>query len=209
MAISLEQRQDLVPLNWSHDGLSAVAPAGLGPDLGLDDYSIRKTWRGWQACRGTNATSVKMESAEEARAFVDRDFKRLILARAGKAAWLPMQISPHSGWAVLAKVRSDIAEITGDSRYQAWAGQQVVVQAAGFVRDDVPPSAPEGYGEDVAGRWTWDMAAPAGAAGMPEDWFEGWQPLADPLPAPGWTPEITLASAEVWPWQRPPLPCPG
>lgn len=73
----------------------------------------------------------------------------------------------REGWAILAKVRDDVASLMKDERFAPWAGQQLVVVHS------------EG---EIAEADSWDMAAPSGASRIPGTWFAGWRPLAVPLP---------------------------
>jgi len=163
--MNLEDRLDLFPLFWEQDGLTARLPK----ELGIPDYKIVKVFNGYRVTRAEGEQSEKKASVDECKAFIRRDSRRAILRLASHrdpSFWIPMFLAPRRGWGILAQIRSDIAEFVNDPKFKAWANQQIVIHHS--------PDEPDET--DI-----WDMAAPAGASGIPGEWFTGWRPLAVPL----------------------------
>ena len=85
--------------------------------------------------------------------------------------WKPMADAPRGTYfepwtatPILAKLKSPIPR-QGRPDLEPWAGRYVVVQHTGI--------SPDGF--DIG----WNVAAPVGAGGLPDEWFVGWRPIED------------------------------
>jgi hypothetical protein len=85
--------------------------------------------------------------------------------------WKPMADAPRGTYfepwtatPILAKLKSPIP-CQGRPDLEPWAGRYVVVQHTGI--------SPDGF--DIG----WNVAAPVGAGGLPDEWFVGWRPIED------------------------------
>lgn len=103
-------------------------------------------------------------------AFVDD--AKAALSAADAAAWRPIAEAKKNGSPILAKLRDDIyapptdvSSLREHSGYR-WNGLTVVLRHPGLADD----------GFDIG----WNMQAPVGHGGFPDDWIEGWQPLPAP-----------------------------
>lgn len=75
----------------------------------------------------------------------------------------PMTDAKKDGSTIWGGLRSDLSEWKGRADLQGWDGVQVPVRHPGLLDDDF----------DMG----WNIAAPVGHGGFPDDWFAGWVPL--------------------------------
>lgn len=81
--------------------------------------------------------------------------------------WRPMVSAPKGGTRILAVIRSDLRKTRpGRDDLEPWEGLPIVVRHPGIASD----------GFDLG----WNVAAPVGHGGFPDDWFVGWRPLPAP-----------------------------
>ena len=92
--------------------------------------------------------------------------------------WQPIATAPKDGTHILAIMKNPIPRPNRDD-LRLWDGLQVVVRHPGLC---------EGF--DIG----WNVAAPVGHGGFPDDWFDGWMPLSAP-PLGGIAAEIDAAIA--------------
>lgn len=89
----------------------------------------------------------------------------------------PMSEALKNGKPVLARMKDPIPR-PGRDDLERWNGIWVVIRHHGVASD----------GFDGG----WQVAAPVGSGGLPDDWFDGWAPLppqaAHPLDAPSCSP---------------------
>jgi hypothetical protein len=85
--------------------------------------------------------------------------------------WRPMVTAYKDGETVWALLRPDIYPTLKPGRedLEPWNGLQVPVRHPGLTPN----------GSDYG----WNIAAPVGHGGFPDEWFVGWRPLA-PVPPP-------------------------
>lgn len=79
--------------------------------------------------------------------------------------WQPIETAKKNGKSILLKVRDDICAIRDNQGLKRWAGIIFVGRHPGLTDN----------GFDIG----WNMAAPVGHGGFPDEWFEGWMPLPD------------------------------
>lgn len=97
---------------------------------------------------------------------------KAMLEAADAAAWRPISEAKKDGSPILAKLRNNIyPPVTDESSLRAradyrWNGLTIVLRHPGLAND----------GFDMG----WNVAAPVGRGGFPDDWIEGWQPLPAP-----------------------------
>lgn len=160
-----QPRKDIPPLDWSADFLTARPHE----DLGLPGYQIHRAFGGYRVSRG-NTRSKRLKNHDACHRAIISDYTANFIRafNAPGSRWLPMELAPVTGWAILARLRGDLAALLEDHRYNAWAQKQIVVRCTRLNDDPV-----EG---------TWDMCAPSGSDAIPSGWFTGWRPLVSPLP---------------------------
>ncbi|MGF1275491.1 hypothetical protein [Acetobacter pasteurianus] len=94
---------------------------------------------------------------------------QIAVSAADAAAWRPISEAKKDGSPILAKLRNNIyPPVTDESSLRAradyrWNGLTIVLRHPGLAND----------GFDMG----WNVAAPVGHGGFPDDWIEGWQPL--------------------------------
>lgn len=71
----------------------------------------------------------------------------------------PIETAEKNGSPILAKIRDKLDR----KDMERWQGLYVVIRHPGLTED----------GFDVG----WNMAAPVGQGGFPDEWFDGWMPL--------------------------------
>lgn len=81
--------------------------------------------------------------------------------------WRPISDAVKGGPAIWALLRDDISERKGRPDLRAWDGVQVPLRHPGTYTDE------EGRVRDHG----WNVAAPVGHGGFPDDWIAGWVPL--------------------------------
>lgn len=81
--------------------------------------------------------------------------------------WRPISEAVKGGPAIWALFRDDISERKGRPDLRAWDGVQVPLRHPGTYTDE------EGRVWDHG----WNVAAPVGHGGFPDDWIAGWVPL--------------------------------
>lgn len=112
---------------------------------------------------------LKWENMGDNRQEVARCYARVALDAADAAAWRPISEAKKDGSPILAKLRDNIyPPVTDESSLRAradyrWNGLTIVLRHPGLSND----------GFDMG----WNVAAPVGHGGFPDDWIEGWQPL--------------------------------
>lgn len=74
--------------------------------------------------------------------------------------WLPMHDAPRDRVPILAKVRPKLSWEKNRPDLQGWDGIQIVVRSSGGQLE-----------------FEWNMAAPVGHGGFPDEWFVGWKAL--------------------------------
>lgn len=79
--------------------------------------------------------------------------------------WRPIDAAPKDGTPILALLKNPIPR-PGREDLVRWYGVRMVVRHPGIAAD----------GWDMG----WNMAAPVGHGGFPDDWFDGWMPLPAP-----------------------------
>lgn len=86
--------------------------------------------------------------------------------------WQPIEAAPKDGTRILAKFFDDIYPARRPARpdLEPWNGCYVVLRHPGIL--------PDGF--DLG----WNIAAPVGHGGFPDQWIAGWRPLPSP-PEPG------------------------
>ncbi len=77
----------------------------------------------------------------------------------GRDGWLDISSAPKDGSTIWAALRSDLSEVL-KLPYDIWDGQQVPLRHPGLT-DDIG----------------WNIAAPVGHGGFPDEWIAGWRPL--------------------------------
>ena len=82
--------------------------------------------------------------------------------------WRPISEAKKDGTPIWAVIRADLVEYTGREDLDRWAGLQLPLRC-------LPELA----------KWGWNVAAPVGAGGFPDDWIAGWMPLPAPPPPAG------------------------
>lgn len=97
---------------------------------------------------------------------------QIAVSAADTASWRPISEAKKDGSPILAKLRDNIyPPVTDESSLRAradyrWNGLTIVLRHPGLAND----------GFDMG----WNVAAPVGHGGFPDDWIEGWQPLPAP-----------------------------
>jgi hypothetical protein len=81
--------------------------------------------------------------------------------------WRPISEAAKGGAAIWALLHDDISERKGRPDLTAWDGVQVPLRHPGTYTDE------EGRVWDHG----WNVAAPVGHGGFPDDWIAGWVPL--------------------------------
>lgn len=81
--------------------------------------------------------------------------------------WRPIEEAVKGGPAIWARLRDDISERKGRPDLRAWDGVQVPLRHPGTYTDE------DGRVWDHG----WNVAAPVGHGGFPDDWIAGWVPL--------------------------------
>jgi hypothetical protein len=79
--------------------------------------------------------------------------------------WQPIETAPKDGTRILVALKNPIPRIGRDD-LRLWDGLQFVARHPGLAAD----------GFDVG----WNVAAPVGHGGFPDDWMAGWMPLPEP-----------------------------
>lgn len=81
--------------------------------------------------------------------------------------WRPISEARKDGTVIWAKLRDDIGEDKKDGSWKRdlmrWQGLEVPLRHPGVAED----------GFDIG----WNIAAPVGHGGFPDDWIAGWVPL--------------------------------
>lgn len=97
-----------------------------------------------------------------------RSLQATLDSLAEREVWRDIATAPKDRTPILALMRSDLYPglRPGRKDLDAWNGLTMVVRHNG-VADD---------GFDIG----WQMAAPVGQGGFPDEWFAGWKPLPDP-----------------------------
>lgn len=81
--------------------------------------------------------------------------------------WRPISEAVKGGPAIWALLRDDISERKGRPDLRAWDGVQVPLRHPGTYTDE----------EGRVWNHGWNVAAPVGHGGFPDDWIAGWVPL--------------------------------
>jgi hypothetical protein len=81
--------------------------------------------------------------------------------------WRPIEEAVKGGPAIWARLHADLSVRTGRPALEIWEGVQVPLRHPGTYTDE------EGRVWDHG----WNVAAPVGHGGFPDDWIAGWVPL--------------------------------
>jgi hypothetical protein len=90
--------------------------------------------------------------------------------------WRPISDAVKGGPAILALLRNDISTREGRPDLQVWDGLQVPLRHPGLQGED---------GAEVRD-FGWNVAAPVGHGGFPDEWIAGWIPLRGPEASLAW-----------------------
>lgn len=90
--------------------------------------------------------------------------------------WRPISEAVKGEAAIWALLRDDISERKGRPDLRAWDGVQVPLRHPGTYTDE------EGRVRDHG----WNVAAPVGHGGFPDEWIAGWVPLRGPASDLSW-----------------------
>jgi hypothetical protein len=77
--------------------------------------------------------------------------------------WQPIETAPKDGTRILVALKNPIPR-PGRDDLRPWDGLQLVVRHPGIADSDLG----------------WNVAAPVGHGGFPDDWMAGWMPLPEP-----------------------------
>lgn len=77
----------------------------------------------------------------------------------------PMSEAKKNGTNIWAVIRPDLSKHLGREELKIWDGVQIPIRHPGLADD----------GFDMG----WNVAAPVGSGGFPDDWFLGWVPLLE------------------------------
>jgi hypothetical protein len=81
---------------------------------------------------------------------------------ADRVCWQPIETAPKDGTRILVALKNPIPSTRDDMR--PWDGLQFVARHPAVDRIDMG----------------WNVAAPVGCGGFPDDWMAGWMPLPEP-----------------------------
>ena len=87
---------------------------------------------------------------------------RAAIAAYEQAMWRPIEEAKKDGTPILARIK----DCLGREDLERWQGLYVVIRHPGLADD----------GFDIG----WNVAAPVGHGGFPDEWFDGFRPLPPP-----------------------------